>query len=397
MTDEEWKNFPMIGGKSFSKYEVSSLGQIRNKKSGYIFSDRPNSAGYVCNKFIDDERNEKNISAHVIVTGAFIGEPETDDLTVDHINRKRADNRVINLRWATRKQQAVNSDKSNCRAKGQPVIQYTMSMEEMKTWTNIITAANELKIVRSNISLVCRGERNHAGGFKWVYERQDLDGEIWKEYKPFDIQVSNMGRIKPPHYHIVYGSKAGDYLVYGKPHKYVHIMIAETFLSNPKKKLEVNHKDKDGTNNKLENLEWATRSEQMIHSHQTNSNPDRYSTAKVVKQYDVEGTFIGEYRSIREASNETGYSASAISQVCLGSSESTKGFIFKYANEDVLNRPATKCSNKVDLIDGKGNVLEVYESIRAAALDLEISDQSIYKILCGKTNKTKDGYRFKYH
>ena len=38
MTDEEWRNLQIIKGKSFSRYEVSSLGQIRNKKTGAVIS-----------------------------------------------------------------------------------------------------------------------------------------------------------------------------------------------------------------------------------------------------------------------------------------------------------------------------------------------------------------------
>nr|QBK85750.1 MAG: HNH endonuclease [Marseillevirus LCMAC101] len=334
MSDEKWKDFPVIHGRSFSKYEVSSLGRIRNRESGYIFSTKPKDDRYVCNSFLDDEGKSKTIRAHVIVARAFLGNPDSNDLTVDHINQEPTDNRLVNLRWATKKQQTVNSNKSRSGSIGQPIVQYTADMKEIKTWPSIITAANKLGIDPSGITKACKGKLNHTGGYKWAYERQDLDGEIWKEYKLSDVQVSNMGRIKPPHYHIVYGSKVGGYMTYGKPVKGVHVMVAKAFLPNPENKPEVNHKDNDGTNNKLENLEWATRSEQMFHSHKTNSNPDRYSTAKAVNQYDLEGNFICEYRSRHEASKQTGCSRTSIFRVCSGRAKSTNGFVFTYSNED---------------------------------------------------------------
>ena len=403
MDNKEWKNFPVIDGRSFSKYEVSSLGQIRNKKTKYVFSVKPSSFGYVRGNFPDDDGKIKKMHFHTIVTRAFIGDPESDNLTVDHINRDRSDNKVSNLRWATIEQQKDNSDRSKAGGRGQPIIQYTMDMEEIKRWPSIITASRELGINNSHITQVCKGRLEKFGGFKWAYERQDLDGEIWKDYKSMDIQVSNMGRIKSRS-HISYGSKAGNYLEYSNSRKAlrkrVHVIVAEAFLPNPKNKPQVNHKDTDGTNNKVENLEWTTGSENTIHSHK-NSNPDRYSrTAKAIKQYDLEGCqnfCIGEYKSLNDASRQTGCSISCIRNVCSGISKSTKGYVFKYSDENVLKRLAIRRPNKVDLIDNKGNVIETYENVIAAASDLEISHYSIYDNLSGKSKKTKDGYCFKYH
>lgn len=46
----------------------------------------------------------------------------------------------------------------------------------------------------------------------------------------------------------------------------VHRIIAEVFIPNPENKPCVNHKDRDRTNFNIDNLEWCTYSENVIHS-----------------------------------------------------------------------------------------------------------------------------------
>ena len=48
--------------------------------------------------------------------------------------------------------------------------------------------------------------------------------------------------------------------------KYVHRLVAEAFIPNPKNLKYVNHIDNDGTNNNVSNLEWVTNSENCQHS-----------------------------------------------------------------------------------------------------------------------------------
>lgn len=53
----------------------------------------------------------------------------------------------------------------------------------------------------------------------------------------------------------------------GKPtRELVHRLVAKAFCMGYEPSLEVNHKDGDKTNNKADNLEWITRSENMKHS-----------------------------------------------------------------------------------------------------------------------------------
>ena len=46
----------------------------------------------------------------------------------------------------------------------------------------------------------------------------------------------------------------------------VHILVAVTFLGNKESCYEVNHKNLDKTDNRVSNLEWVTRKENMSHA-----------------------------------------------------------------------------------------------------------------------------------
>ena len=107
---------------------------------------------------------------------------------------------------------------------------------------------------------------------------------------------------------------------YKKLHK-VHRLVALAFLPNPNNYPQINHKDKNRSNNNVDNLEWCT----------AQYNID-YSRAKPVNQYSLDGIYIATYKSIKEASRTTGTDQTGIVDCCKGKLKTSGGYIWKYVN-----------------------------------------------------------------
>ena len=100
--------------------------------------------------------------------------------------------------------------------------------------------------------------------------------ETWKPIKDFEhtkYLISNYGNVKnkDTNYILEKHDKTGYSTVLltheGKSTTHrLHVLVAKTFLDNDNPKNIVNHKDGNKLNNKLDNLEYISQSENMIHA-----------------------------------------------------------------------------------------------------------------------------------
>ena len=110
--------------------------------------------------------------------------------------------------------------------------------------------------------------------------------EVWKPIEGYDgYEVSNFGNVRsyrkrnskvfyeiPHDINPAKTGRDGAYLNFSASNKnkwvklLVHRCVANAFIKNEENKPEVNHKDKNGHNNYVDNLEWVTSSENHLHA-----------------------------------------------------------------------------------------------------------------------------------
>ena len=115
----------------------------------------------------------------------------------------------------------------------------------------------------------------------------------------------------------------------------VHVLVAKHFLPPIEGKVEVNHKDENKSNNRVDNLEWCDRKYNVNYG----TARERLRAAigkrlgKPVVQYSKTGEYIRSYDSITEARQIVGCSIPNIVNCCKRRKPSAGGFVWRYARE----------------------------------------------------------------
>lgn len=224
---------------------------------------------------------------------------------------------------------------------------------------------------------------------------------MWRDVVGYEglYQVSNMGRIKilEKIYSTIKNKSSikkqrfkKSYLTVSLWKKckaktfFVHRLVANAFIEIIYNKTFVNHKNGNKADNRVENLEWVTASENSIHSARVLGNVKRGEDSpfnKKVYQYSMKGDLIKVYPSLSIAAKENGRTRTAISYCCLGKTETCNGFVWSTNPIDKIHflNKSYLTGNKrvVAMCDDNLSIVKIYNSIADAAKEFNINSTSI--------------------
>lgn len=218
------------------------------------------------------------------------------------------------------------------------------------------------------------------------------NNEIWKKTKYDGYLVSNYGRVMSighpdDRYRCNYdrilspADNGRGYLfvnINGKQ-KYIHRLVAETFIENPNNYPEVNHKNENKNDNYVGNLEWCDKKYNVS-----------YSLSIKVKQIDpITKEVIAIFDSANQAAKSINGNNHSILQCCKRIKYNTyKGYIWRFINDNDYTVKGKYIYVRINL---KNYTITEYDSCELAAKENKVSVHAIYNCILGKSKKCK-GY-----
>lgn len=415
---EEWRVIS-----DFTNYSVSNFGNVKNNKTNKLLKLNK-KAGYY-HVSLTNNTTRKNFKVHRLVCFAFLENPENKP-EVNHKDKNKLNNNLENLEWVTRKENCIhrsidliyksNKNKPIQRSdkKSGEILESYNSIEEAGIWAFENKLTTNSHNGRNAVGNCVNGLSKTAYGFKWSYQNQneDLVNEEWREIDLKRIigetcicekkyYVSNLGRFKNSFGTIMDNYKVNEngYIriyIHNKTFT-LHRLVAFTFLENTENKEQVNHKDGNKLNNKVDNLEFATCKEQQIHKFQTGLGNN---FTRKIKQFDLNWNFIKEYKSIVSAAKEMKISKGNIQCVLLKNRKTAAGYIWRYSDDKNID-----FSEKITINQNRGRrvgqydlnmiLVNVHNSVSDASRSVNIHKNNISGVL-RNYRKTAGGFIWKF-
>ena len=258
-----------------TNYYISNFGNFKKCINGkeIMLTGWIDRVGYKLISFMVNNKRMRYFT-HRIVAEYFVKKQDKSYTIVNHIDGNKLNNFSSNLEWTTYSGNRVHAvNILNVGKRMRAVTLYDKYDNEIKKYSSISIASRELNIPHSKIYEVCNKIRNRYKTYYFKYTATiniKNTKETWKTINGYGnkYEVSDFGNIrnvktfKNPR--LLKNNKIGGYMYVYLYHNnkqtnhFVHRLVAQTFIPNPKNLSDVNHIDHNKENNKLSNLEWLS-------------------------------------------------------------------------------------------------------------------------------------------
>jgi HNH endonuclease/NUMOD1 domain/NUMOD4 motif len=320
--------------RGYEKYTISLDGKVFNSKKELKLGTYN---GYFGLTLVQGGK-KRTLYVHRLMAQTFLENPNNHRY-VNHKDGNKKNNNLRNLEWCTQSENSQHAyDTGLSVSRGIPILQYTLDGEFIREYKSVVEASKILKIPTSLIQ--SQVNNNHKPRkCKFIFTRKstipkiNIHEESFVDIKGFEGQykISPSGAVYSVFYKIQLNpgiSSSGYYTLNLRGSTIqVHRLVAIQFISKGDETYNiVNHIDGNKLNNAIDNLEWCSPSQNMLHAIHTGLNPLRKRVQQI--QNDI---VLKVFDSLEEASIATGIQGCNICRVCKGSRRSAGGYEWKYA------------------------------------------------------------------
>ena len=172
---EEWRKIKFLN----NKYEVSSLGRIRNTLTGAIRKTPVGKRGYPVFSCNINGKN-KLVTVHKCVAMEFIlNSKPNNKIQVNHIDGNKTNNCVENLEWVTCFENSMHARLTGLhKSDGDKAVLQIKNGEIIQEYKSASEASRKTGVGRANICNVCNKRVSNgkhcitAGGYIWRWKNE---------------------------------------------------------------------------------------------------------------------------------------------------------------------------------------------------------------------------------